>query len=108
MAAGGGEHLLVITSSTGYGELSYIRGVDTMTGRELWRYLAHDHGVHGSHHAPMPSPGVIQSVIKALGYARVNDQVGSVVMLRNNLGIVNDLPTEAWLYPATWGEFQFE
>ena len=22
--------------------------------------------------------------------------------------IVNDLPTESWLYPATWGEFQTE
>ena len=22
--------------------------------------------------------------------------------------IVNDLPTESWLYPATWGEFQLE
>jgi hypothetical protein len=20
----------------------------------------------------------------------------------------NDLPSEAWLYPATWGEFKFE
>jgi len=81
-----GENILAIMSNTGYGGLSYIRGVDTTTGRELWRYPANYHGVHGSHGATMPSPGFVLGVIKALGYARVNDKVGSVVMFRNNLG----------------------
>jgi hypothetical protein len=80
-----GERRLVVLSSTGYGAESYIRGLEQGTWREQWRYPAHDHGVHGSHHAPMPSPGSIIGALRVIGAARL-DQGGSVIAIRGNLG----------------------
>lgn len=77
---------VVVSSTTGYGGLSYIRALDIQTGRELWRYPAPYYGVHGSHNAPMPKPGVINGALKLLGTAKVSDAVGSVFVHRNNIG----------------------
>lgn len=77
---------VVVSSSSGYGALSYIRALDIQTGRELWRYPAPYYGVHGSHNAPMPKPGVISGALKLLGAAKVSDEVGSVFVHRNNIG----------------------
>jgi hypothetical protein len=80
-----GERRLVVLSSTGYGGESYLRGLEQGTWREQWRYPSHDHGVHGSHHAPMPSPGSIIGALRVIGAARL-DQGGSVLAIRGNLG----------------------
>ena len=80
------EHLLIVCSDTGYGRTSYIRGIDTNTNKEVWRYPSRFHGVHGSHNAGMPEPGDIFGAIKVLGVARINDQVGSVFDVRGNIG----------------------
>ncbi|HZZ72124.1 MAG TPA: hypothetical protein VFE24_07705 [Pirellulales bacterium] len=80
------DHTLVILSSTGYGETSYLRGLEFGTWREQWRYPSYAHGVHGSHHASMPEPGKILGALKITGTAKVNDRVGSVLAIRGNLG----------------------
>jgi hypothetical protein len=80
------SNVLVVLSSTGYGETSYVRGLAMDTWRELWRYQSYHHGVHGSHHATMPEPGRIIGANKICGVAKVNDEVGSVFAIRGNLG----------------------
>ena len=81
-----GENVLLVLSATGYGETSYLRALDMGTWKELWRYTSYSHGVHGSHHASMPEPGKIIGALKICGVARINDQVGSVLAIRGNLG----------------------
>ena len=80
------ENMLLVLSSTGYGETSYLRGLQLGTWRELWRYTSYHHGVHGSHHATMPEPGRIIGALKICGAAKINDEVGTVFAIRGNLG----------------------
>jgi len=79
--------VLVWMSKRGYPRASQgIRGLDLKTGRELWSYPDLYPGVHGSHRAPMASPGLVIGSLKALGAAKVNDEVGHVFAIRGNLG----------------------
>jgi len=56
-------------------------------GRQtFWRYPNPYPGVHGSHNAPMPQPGLLVGPLNILGTAKVNDEVGKVLMIRGNLG----------------------
>lgn len=55
-------------------------------GGTLWRYPNPYPGVHGSHNAPMPQPGLLVGPLNILGTAKVNDKVGKVLMIRGNLG----------------------
>jgi len=80
------ERRLLVLSSTGYGGTSYVRALEYGSWRELWRYPSYNHGVHGSHHAPMPEPGRIIGALKICGVARVSDEIGSVFAVRGNLG----------------------
>jgi len=80
------ENVLLVLSSTGYGETSYVRGLELGTWRELWRYPSYHHGVHGSHHATMPEPGRIIGALKICGAAKISSEVGSVFAIRGNLG----------------------
>jgi hypothetical protein len=80
------EGKLFVLSHLGWGGTSAVRLFDTATSRELWRYPSPDHGVHGSHHAPMPEPGRLIGGLKALGWAFVNRRVGRVAAVRGNLG----------------------
>jgi hypothetical protein len=61
-------------------------GLDDRTGQMRWAYPNLYPGVHGSHRAPMPKPGLLLGPLKILGVAKVNDQVGNVFVLRGNLG----------------------
>jgi hypothetical protein len=81
-----GAATLVVMSNTGYGKTSAIRGYDRTTGRSLWSYPSAYHGVHGSHHASMPAPGLIIGATQLVGVARVTEAIGDVCMIRGNLG----------------------
>ncbi len=80
------DKVLVVLSGTGYGETSYVRGLEMGTWKEAWRYPSYSHGVHGSHHATMPEPGRIIGANKISGAARISDEIGSVFAIRGNLG----------------------
>lgn len=80
------ENKLFILSHRGWGGDSLVRVFDTTTSQELWHYPSPFHGVHGSHIAPMPEPGVLTGAIKSLGVAYVNKRVGRVFSVRGNLG----------------------
>jgi len=63
-----------------------IYGLDEQTGRELWSYPNPYPGVHGSHRAPMPQPGLVIGPLKILGVAALPENKGHVFGLRGNLG----------------------
>lgn len=54
-------------------------------GTRLWRYRNQWHGVHGSHDAPLPEPGVLQGILWFLGTAPFDDR-GEVMLLNGNHG----------------------
>ncbi len=81
------EHLLLCLSFKGYADATTgMLGIDDRTGRMLWSYPNLYPGVHGSHRAPMPKPGLLIGPLKILGVAKVNDQVGNVFVMRGSLG----------------------
>lgn len=80
------ENLLLCLSFKGYADATRLAGIDTRDGRVLWSYANPYPGVHGSHRAPMPSPGLLIGPLKIAGVAEVNSEVGRVFVMRGNLG----------------------
>ncbi len=81
------EHLLLCLSFKGYGgRTTGMLGVDARTGKLLWSYPNLYPGVHGSHRAPMPSPGLLIGPLKIAGVVDMGKPVGRVFMMRGNLG----------------------
>jgi hypothetical protein len=63
-----------------------LAGLDSDTGAERWTYPNPYPGVHGSHNAPMPRPGLVIGPLAILGIARLPGGDGHVFGLRGNLG----------------------
>jgi len=64
-----------------------LSALDAETGRELWSYPNPYPGVHGSHEAPMPQPGLIIGPLKIMGAAaELAGGNGRVFAMRGNLG----------------------
>ena len=64
-----------------------LSALDAETGKELWSYPNPFPGVHGSHEAPMPQPGLIIGPLKILGAAAdLPNGNGHVFGMRGNLG----------------------
>ncbi|MBN2449510.1 MAG: hypothetical protein JXR77_03925 [Lentisphaeria bacterium] len=81
------EKLLLCLSHKDYPRrTSGMLGIDTDTGTVRWSYPNPYPGVHGSHNATMPKPGLIIGPLKILGVAEVNREAGRVFALRGNLG----------------------
>lgn len=80
------ENLLLCLSFKGYANATRIAGIDTRNGSIRWEYPNPYPGVHGSHRAPMPSPGSVIGPLKIAGVAHVDDAVGRVFLMRGNLG----------------------
>jgi hypothetical protein len=81
------DHNQVLVSSTlGYPAPSRICAIDATTGKVNWTYPNPFPGVHGSHRATMPKPGLVIGPLMITGQAHINDQVGNVFHLRGNLG----------------------
>lgn len=80
------ENLLLCLSFKGYAAATRVAGIDTRDGTIRWDYPNPYPGVHGSHRAPMPSPGRLIGPLKIVGVADVNDEVGRVFLMRGNLG----------------------
>ncbi len=80
------ENLLLCLSFKGYASATRLAGIDSRDGRVRWEYPNRYPGVHGSHRAPMPSPGMLIGPLKIVGVAQVNDEVGRVFVMRGNLG----------------------
>lgn len=63
-----------------------IRGIDSTTGKEMWRYPNPYPSVHGSHRATMPKAGLLIGPLKILGVVDMGGEIGRVFALRGNLG----------------------
>ncbi|HUT10477.1 MAG TPA: sugar-binding protein [Thermoguttaceae bacterium] len=81
-----GEDQLLCLSFKGYAGPTKLLGIDLKNGRIEWSYPNPFPGVHGSHRATMPKPGMLIGPLKICGVANVNTTVGNVFMLRGNLG----------------------
>ena len=80
------ENLLLCLSWKGYAGPTRVAGIDTRTGKVRWTYPNPYPGVHGSHRATMPKPGLLIGPLKNLGVVKVNQKVGRVFAMRGNLG----------------------
>jgi len=80
------EGLLICLSWKGYGGPTRLLGVNTKDGSVRWRYPNPYPGVHGSHRATMPQPGMLIGPLKTMGVVHANDAVGRVFAMRGNLG----------------------
>ncbi len=80
------EDRLLCLSWKGYAGPTRLLGIDTKAGAEQWYYPNPFPGVHGSHRATMPKPGLLIGPLKIMGVAKANDEVGHVFMMRGNLG----------------------
>ena len=81
-----GEDRVVCLSMVGYAGPTRLVGVDLKTNSLSWYYPNPYPGVHGSHNATMPRPGLLVGPNKIMGFAHVSDPIGNVFALRGNLG----------------------
>jgi hypothetical protein len=80
------EDLLLCLSWKGYAGPTRLIGVDTQSGQAKWTYPNPYPGVHGSHRATMPKPGLLIGPLKITGVAKANEDAGRVFLMRGNLG----------------------
>lgn len=79
-----GEDLVVLFAKTDGG--TAIAGMRKSSGEIVWRYPNPYPGVHASHGAPMPLPGMVIGPLKVAGYAQTRGDAGNTFLLRGNLG----------------------
>ena len=77
-----------------------IRGIDSATGEEMWRYPNPYPSVHGSHRATMPKAGLLIGPLKNMGVVDMGQDIGRIFALRGNLGQDFYLTTDG-LYVAS-------
>ena len=80
------ENRVLRLSFKGYAGPTKIAGYDAATGATQWTYPNEFPGVHGSHRAPMPSPGRVIGPLKIMGVVDMGKDIGSVFAMRGNLG----------------------
>jgi len=80
------EDLLLCLSWKGYAGPTRVAGIDTKKGAVRWTYPNPYPGVHGSHRATMPKPGLLIGPLKITGVAKANRDAGNVFLMRGNLG----------------------
>jgi sugar lactone lactonase YvrE len=81
------ENRLLCLSFKGYaGPTSGMLGIDLGKNAVEWSYPNPYPGVHGSHNATMPKPGLVIGPLKICGVANAGEQAGNVFLLRGNLG----------------------
>ena len=81
----GSDELLVL-SFKGYAGPTRVLGITTTDGAVRWTYPNPFPGVHGSHRATMPAPGLLIGPLKIMGQVDLGGEIGGVFALRGNLG----------------------
>lgn len=80
------ENRLICLSWDGYAGPTKLTSIDLKKGAVEWYYPNPFPGVHGSHNATMPKPGLLIGPLKTCGVAKVSDAIGNVFLMRGNLG----------------------
>ena len=81
-----GDGKLVFSVKSGSGPGDGISCYDAASGKLKWSYPNPFSGVHGSHAAPPPEPGLLRGVFGPVGTAVVPGPVGAIVALNGNCG----------------------
>jgi hypothetical protein len=68
------------------GTASQCIGIDLATSTIKWSYPNRYPGVHGSHNATMPEPGLLIGPLKICGTANLGSDIGNIIHIRGNLG----------------------
>jgi hypothetical protein len=76
----------LIALMTGGSQSSTLQMVNLKSGVTEWTYPNPYPGVHGSHRATMPKPGLLIGPLKTCGVAHISDAIGNVFLIRGNLG----------------------
>lgn len=77
-----GEVLLTGGASEG----GSVNLYDLSSGKTLWTYANGWSGVHGSHSAPQPEPGLLRGVLGVVGTAKLPEPLGDIWALNSNVG----------------------
>jgi len=65
---------------------SLFRCYEVSSGKLLWTYPNTFHGVHGSHKAPGPAPGLVRGAFGFIGSAKLPKPAGCVWAINTNVG----------------------
>jgi sugar lactone lactonase YvrE len=83
--SGDGKSLVCIGANHGGPILPFLSL--TLADKKIeWSYPNLYPGVHGSHRAPMPKPGLLLGPLKVCGVADMGKEIGEVLFIRGNLG----------------------
>ena len=80
------ENRLIVVGANHGGANKPFAGIDLASKRITWTYPNRFAGVHGSHLAPMPKPGLLIGPLKVCGVADMGGEIGNVFLIRGNLG----------------------
>ncbi len=80
------ENRLVVVGANHGGPDKPFAGIDLATKQITWSYPNRFAGVHGSHLAPMPKPGLLIGPLKVCGLADMGKEIGTIFLIRGNLG----------------------
>ncbi len=64
----------------------WFSGIDMRTGQTRWTYPNQWHGVHGSHRAPPPAPGLVRGAFGFVGCVKGSSATGHVWAVNSNVG----------------------
>ncbi len=81
----GSDTVVAIGSKSGT-QTTWFLGFDSKTGAIQWKYPSFYHHVHGSHKAPMATPGLLIGPLKICGAIPNCGEAPGVFMTRGNLG----------------------
>ncbi|NQZ70203.1 MAG: PQQ-binding-like beta-propeller repeat protein [Lentisphaeria bacterium] len=77
-----------------------LEAFDVASGKKLWHYPSEFHGVHGSHHAPPPEPGLFRGAFGPIGSVTLPDPIGSIWAYNGNMGEWHLLTAEGFYLSA--------
>lgn len=83
--SGDGKSLVCIGANHGGPAQPFI-SINLSYKKTEWTYPNLYPGVHGSHRATMPKPGLLIGPLKVCGVADMGKDIGSVMLIRGNLG----------------------
>jgi hypothetical protein len=72
------------------------------SGRLLWTYPNNFTGVHGSHRAPPPEPGMIRGAFDIVGSVKLPDPIGNIWVIGTNKGEWHALTEKGYYLTRFW------
>lgn len=80
------DQTLIVMGANHGGKKKPFMGINLADNTVKWSYPNLYAGVHGSHDATMPEPGLLIGPLKICGVANLGKEIGNVIHIRGNLG----------------------